>query len=186
MNSDDAPGDPTDAQLASLIAAAAAVAAPEAVRAAVAAADRPDGPPQPGELWRARHPGGGPRPLVWLRSSGPAGASVVPVTFDVEQADESALVVAGERSPLGLPLALHLGAETVVDPEGLVDRLGHLDLAIEGTAGHRIVSPLDERIEYGQALADRLAALAPQTPSPAAGPDDTGSPQWWPVDTPSG
>ncbi len=186
MNSDDAAGDPTDAQLAALVAAAAAVTAPEEVRAAVAGADRPDGPPQPGELWRARHPGGGPVTLVWVRSPDRFGVSVVPVSFDVEQADETALIVAGERSPLGLPLALHVGAETVVDPQALVDRLGHLDLATEGAPGHRIVSPLDERIEYRQALADRLAALAPHPPSPAAALDDTGSPEWWPVDTPSG
>jgi hypothetical protein len=181
-------GDPTDAQLADLIGSAAAVAVPDAVRTAVSGADRPAAP-QPGELWRARHPDGGPAALVWLRSSGPTGASVVPVSFDVEQADETTLIVAGERSPLGLPLALHLAAETVIDPQALYDRLGRLDPAIESPAGPPVAQPLDERLEYRQALVDRLAALAPEPSAPeSAGPglDDGGPGEWWPIDTPSG
>ena len=210
-------GDPTESQLADLVRAAAAVALPDEARAAVAGADRPDSGPRPGELWRARPPDGGPVTLVWVRSVGPAGAVVVPVSFDVELADDHTLIVAGEASPLGLALALHLAVETTVDPPAVFDRLGTLDLAaavdaaqaareagetvpagLAGCAvGPRIVSPLDERLEYRQALADRVADLAPADLDPAdlapaavatAGTEDVGAgvPDWWPVDTPSG
>lgn len=170
--------DPTESQLADLVRAAATAVVPEPVRAAVGGADRPDGGPQAGELWRARHPGGGPVTLVWLRSIGPEGAVVVPVSFDTELADDSTLIVAAEASPLGLPLAVHLPVETTIDPQALLDRLGQLDVA-GGTPGPAIVSPLDQRIEYRQALADRLAEL---TSAPAAG-EDAGQDDWWPLDT---
>ena len=107
--------DPTESQLADLVRAAAAVAVPDAVRAATVGADRPEAGPRAGELWRARHPGGGPVTLVWVRSVAPAGVLVVPVSFDVELADEDTLIVDGEASPLGLALALHLAVETTVD-----------------------------------------------------------------------
>jgi len=170
--------DPTESQLADLVRAAATAVVPEPLRAAVGGADRPGGGPQAGELWRARHPGGGPVTLVWLRSIGPEGAVVVPVSFDTELADDSTLVVAAEASPLGLPLAVHLSVETTIDPQALLDRLGQLDVA-GGTPGPAIVSPLDQRIEYRLALADRLAEL---TSAPAAG-EDAGQDDWWPLDT---
>ena len=201
--------DPTESQLADLVRAAAAAAVPDAARGATAGADRPEAGPQTGELWRARHPDGGPVTLVWVRSVAPAGVMVVPVSFDVELADDDTLIVDGEASPLGLALALHLAAETTVDRRALFDRLGTLDLAVavaavahaarrggEGipaglagcTAGPRIVSPLDERLEYRQALADRLADLAPAAAIPQIGDGDAdaGASDWWPVDTPSG
>jgi hypothetical protein len=183
MNQDHAPGaEPTEGQLADLIAAAAAVTVPDAARAAVTGADRP-GAPQPGELWRARPPEGGPVTLIWLRSLGPAGVAAVPVSFDVEQADEDSLIVPPEQSPLGVPLLLHRAAETVIDPRGLLDRLGRIDLTGEGAVGPRTVSPLDERIEYRQVLTDRLATLAPAPTTPGL---QAGAGEWWPVDTPSG
>jgi hypothetical protein len=86
--------------------------------------------------------------------------------------------VAAEASPLGLPLAVHLPVEATIDPQALLDRLGQLDVA-GGTPGPAIVSPLDQRIEYRQALADRLAEL---TSAPAAG-EDAGQDDWWPLDT---
>jgi hypothetical protein len=120
--------------------------------------------------------------LVWLRSIGPEGAVVVPVSFDTELADDSTLIVAAEASPLGLPLAVHLPVETTIDPEALLDRLGQLDVT-GGTPGPAIASPLDQRIEYRLALADRLAELtsgsaAGEDAGQGAGPDD-----WWPLDT---
>ena len=168
---------PTESQLADLVRAAAAAAVPEPVRAATAGADRPDTGPQGGELWRARHPDGGPLILVWLRSVGPAGAVAVPVSFDVEFADDQTLIVTGDGSPLGLPLALHLPVETTIDPQALLDRLGRLDPA-GATVGPRIASPIDERLEYRQALADRLAGLA----STAADVDGDDQHDWWPLD----
>jgi hypothetical protein len=181
MNEHEASVDePTESHLADLLRAAAAVALPEPVRAALSGADRPDAGPQAGELWRARHPDGGPLTLVWLRSVSPAGAVAVPVSFDVEFADDQTLIVAVEASPLGLPLALHLPVETTIDPQILLDRLGRLDT--EGcSVGPAIVSPLDERLEYRQALADRLAELAPRP----TGVEDAGQHDWWPLDTAS-
>jgi hypothetical protein len=195
--------DPTESQLADLVRAAAAVAVPEQLRTALADADRPGAGPQAGELWRARHPHGGPVTLVWLRALGPAGAVVVPVSFDVELADEYTLLVTGDASPLGTALALHLAVETTVDPAALSDRLGTLDLAavveagqaarlagepvpvgVSGcTVGPCVVSPLDERVEYRQALADRLADLAPATAP--VGDGDAAGQDWWPLETPS-
>jgi hypothetical protein len=171
---------PTESQLADLVRAAAAAAVPEPVRAATAGADRPDAGPEAGELWRARHPDGGPLILVWLRSVGPAGVVAVPVSFDVEFADDQTLIVTGEDSPLGLPIALHRPIETTIDPRALLDRLGRLDPA-GAAVGPRIVSPVDERLEYRQTLADRLAGLA----STAAGDGDDAQHDWWPLDTDS-
>jgi hypothetical protein len=165
MNEHEASVDhPTESELADLVLAAAAAVVPEAVRAAVLGADRPDGGPQAGELWRARPPGGGPVTLVWLRSMSPAGAVVVPVSFDTEFADEYTLIVAAEASPLGLPLALHLPVETTINPQALLDRLGSVDLAAV--------------VEAAQAA--RLADLAPAIVDDEAAPLD-----WWPLDTPS-
>jgi hypothetical protein len=199
--------DPTESQLADLVRAAAAVEVPEAARAATAGADRPQVGPRPGELWRARRPDGGPVTLVWVRSVGPGGVVAVPVSFDVELADEDTLIVDGAASPLGLALALHLAVEATVDRSALFDRLGTLDLAVAVaaaaqaarragepvpddlagcTVGPRIVSPLDERLEYRQALADRLAELAPAATVARIGDGDADAPDWWPFDTPSG
>jgi len=150
---------------------------PEAVLAAVVAADRPEAGAQPGDLWRARHRRGGPVTLVWLRALGPTGVAVVPVTFDTELADEYTLIVPAATSPLAIPLAFHVSVETTVDAAYLLDRLGSVDIAatvelvrvarergepVRGpSVGPNIVSRLDERVEYREALADRLAELAP-------------------------
>jgi hypothetical protein len=178
-------------------------AIPDAARQAVVAADRPRAGPRPGELWRARRRPDGPVTLVWLRALGPTGAAVVPVSLDTELADEHTLIVPAAASPLGAALALHVPAEATIDDQHLRDRLGSIDIATElaslrdawlsgGPAeglhvGPSIVSPLDERIEYREALADRLAQLAAakgdrasardagDEPAPHAGERE----QWW-------
>jgi hypothetical protein len=167
-------GDPTESQLADLVRAAAGVAVPEGVRAALSGADRPEAGPRAGELWRARRPGGGALSLVWLRSLTPTGAVAVPVSFDTEPADEDTLVVPGDASPLGLPLALHLAVETAVDRPALLDRLG----AIDATA-----------VEAAQAA---LAARAAAPTQPVGLEDETGDlhdratdQEWWPLEVPS-
>jgi len=134
-NEHEAPVDePTESQLADLVRAAAAVAVPDGVRAALSGADRPDAGPQAGELWRARRPGAGSVALVWLRSLTPAGVAAVPVSFDTELADDETLIIPGDASPLGLALALHPAAETVLDRPSLLDRLGVLSPAVVDAA----------------------------------------------------
>jgi hypothetical protein len=163
--------DPTESQLADLVRAAAGVAVPEGVRAAVAGADRPEAGPQAGELWRARYPGGGTVDMVWLRSLTTTEALVVPVSFDTDVVDEDTLIVPGDASPLGLPLALHLAVETRIDRHSLLDRLGPIDPAA---------------IEAAEAA--RAAAAA----QPVRLEDKTGDAhdrdadhEWWPLDRPS-
>ena len=154
---------PTESQLADLVRAAAAAAVPESVRATVAGADRPDAGPQPGELWRARPPGAAAVRLVWVRSLTPAGPVVVPVSFDTELPDEDTAIIAAEASPLGLPLALHLAAQTTVDPGSLLDRLGSL------AATH---------IEAAHA-----APLVLPAPMESAGTEEeSGERGWWPLE----
>ena len=141
--------DATESQLAELVRAAAAVAVPDAVRAAVINADRPDAGPQPGELWRGRPAGGSAVTLMWIRSLTPAGPLAVPVSFDTESVDDDTAVVPGDASPLGLPLAVHLGAETTVDPRALMDRLGslapaHVEAAGVAAAARRATEPMSE------------------------------------------
>lgn len=231
MNDPEAPmGDPTDSQLADLVRAAASVAVPEAARAAVSGAERPEAGPRPGELWRARPADGGPVTLVWIRSVDPSGPVVVPVTFDVEQADEMTLIVNADVSPLGLSLALHLAVETTIEPAALFDRLGRLDAGADVEAVHEagrsagvvpagalavgpsLLSPLDERAEFRQGLADRLSELTPGDLGLGDAPDAVVAPvgggvgsdavvatvgrgadggpdaaigEWWPLETPT-
>ena len=176
-------------------------AAPGAALAAMAAADRPEAGPEPGQLWRARDRRGGPVTLVWLRALEGAGAVVVPVSLDIELADEHTLIVPAAASPLGTALAVHVPVEATIDATFLLDRLGSVDVAsdvaslraasvagdpVEGmSVGPNVVSPFDERIEYRQALVDRLAELAPAAgeelghdaraqPARASAQDD-----WW-------
>jgi hypothetical protein len=160
-------------------------AVPDEARAAIASADRPEAGPRPGELWRARRHPDGPVTMVWLRDVAGAGTAAVPVSLDTELADERTLIVPPAASPLGTPLAVHVGVEATIDERHLLDRLGSLDIAADVASLHAawlagepgqeldvgpvVVSPLDERIEYREALADRLAELAP------AGVDDAGA-----------
>lgn len=159
-------------------------ALPDALLAAVARADRPKAGPKAGELWRARGPNGGAATLVWLRTIARAQAAAVPVTFDTELAGgDDTVVVPAEGSPLGIPLALHASAEATIDTATLLDRLGSVDVAaaVESarTSSAGIASLLDPRVEYRQALADELAALAPthRTDGEAAAGDG-----WWLLD----
>jgi hypothetical protein len=163
--------DPTESQLADLVRAAAGVAVPEGVRAAVSGADRPEAGPQTGELWRARRPGGGTVDMVWLRSLTTTEALVVPVSFDTDVVDEDTLIVPGDASPLGLPLALHLAVETRIDRHSLLDRLGPIDPAA---------------IEAAEAARAAAAAQPVRLEDEAGDAHDRDADQeWWPLDGPS-
>lgn len=159
-NEHEAPVDPTEAQLAELARAAAAVAVPEGVRAAVSGAERPEGGAIAGEVWRARLPGGAVA-LVWLRSA----ARAAPVTFDTEWADEETLIVSSDASPLGVPLAVHVGAEIAVDRQWLLDRLGRIDPQV---------------IDAARSRRRDLPARLPEGALEAAQDADQ---EWWPLDT---
>jgi hypothetical protein len=161
--------DLNESQLADLVQAAAAVAVPEGVRAAVARAEWPEAGPQAGELWRSRR-GGGAAVMVWLRSVSTGGAVVVPVSFDTEPAGDETLVVAADTSPLGLPLALHLAAETAIDRHSLLDRLGSIDPAA---------------VEAAAAAAAATAASHRTEEDPSATLDLDGDQEWWPLATAS-
>ncbi len=164
--------DPTESQLADLVRAAAEVAAPEGVQAAVASADRPEAGPRAGELWRARRSGAGVGAvvMVWLRSITPAGAVALPVSFDVDLDDDDTLILPGDASPLGLPLALHLAVETTVDRHSLVDRLGSIDPAA---------------VEAARTARAQVHAGAPVQLDEGIGASDAGEADqdWWPLDT---
>ena len=178
--------EPTESVVAGLVEAAAGAGVPDAALVAVRGADRPASGPRVGELWRASQPGGGPITVVWVRSVRSTEVVVVPVSLDVELADDATLIVPGDASPLGLPLAIHLGLEAAVDRATLRDRLASLDIAtLAVMSGPAIVSPLDERIEYREGLADCLAELAldPGSREPAGPRADVRPEEWWPVET---
>jgi hypothetical protein len=159
-------------------------AAPAAAVEAVVNADRPDAGPAAGELWRAQPSAGGPVTVVWLREVGPSGALAVPVTFDVEMADEHTVVVPAEASPLGLSLAVFGSAEGRISLDALRDRLGAVDLAAasetiaaDPSAGTPLVSDLDQRLQYRHALIDAMGEFA-AVGSVDESPEDD---RWWPL-----
>ena len=173
---------PTEAAIADLVRAASAAPIPDATLQAVASADRPKTGPRAGELWRARRPDDGPVTLVWLRALTPSQATAVPASFDIELADETALIIPAERSPLGLPLALHVSIETTIERKALLDRLGTIDVddAPAVDVPPNTVSPLDGRAQYRAVLEDAVGELA-ATGEPAPRSADGDAADWWPV-----
>src|SRR5579885_746950 len=129
-----------------------------------------------GQLWRLSSTQGGPIVLVWVRQPRSADAvAVVPVSFDVDMADDYSLIVPAENSPLGIDLVLHTTAETTVDRRSFGSAVGDLDVArdveavrlarrsgepvVGHTVGLPIVAGSDERIEFRQQLSESLSAL---------------------------
>ena len=106
------------------------------------------GDPAAGELWLA---GDDERLLVLvLRTSG-ARALVAPVTFDVEAADDEAVLV----EALGMGAVVYPALATEVPRSVLVGRLPGT-LTPEGPGGSAIAGPTDPRLEVRQHLADHL------------------------------
>ena len=142
----------TESVVAGLVEAAAGVRVPDAALVTVRGADRPASGPVVGELWRAGLPGGGRVNVVWVRSVRSTEVGVVPVSFDVELADDATLIVPGDESPLGLPLAIHAGLEATIDRETLprsVDPSRHLDPGSGVRAGHRVTARRADRVPRG-------------------------------------
>jgi hypothetical protein len=108
--------------------------------------------------------------MVWLRSLTPTGAVAVPVSFDTEPADEDALLVPGDASPLGLPVALHLAAESTIDRHSLLDRLGAIDATAVQAAMAARAATRSESVRLDAGAADEA---------------DAAGQEWWPLDTPS-
>lgn len=136
--------------------------------------DRDEREPEPGELWRV---GRDEALLAWVRKNFHDGAvDVVPVVLDVELADEQALIIAAELSPLAFELAAMVAVRTHVHRDAFINRLGTLDISADiedviaatrekrdttATVGPRIEFDDDDRIEYRQALRDLLDELSP-------------------------
>ena len=123
---------------------------PTTVLDALRRADHPDAGPTPGELWRVRDADGHTATLALVRSVDETGITIVPVTFDVELADDTTTVVGAADSPLGVELAVHHAAAFVTDPAAFIDRMGPLEPG--DRTGPPIVSPLDERAEFAASL----------------------------------
>jgi hypothetical protein len=153
---------------------AAAQPIPDDLRTALAVPPG-TGVPASGDIWRV---GADEALLVWVRSLSGGSATVVPVTLDVELADEYTLIVPAGDSPLGLDLALMTTVGGDVDlrvflqhiaalPVG--DQITQLLLArsddrppppglLTGSPASRVD---DQRLEYRRHLAGLLASLSP-------------------------
>lgn len=129
--------------------------------------------PQRGELWLTTSD---ESTMVLVRSvrADDAGVVVVPVTLDVEVADQGVLILDEIASPLVVPVAIyedltvslptHALAERVVPRRADVD-LWALSDDDEGVSrGSPIESPADPRLEIRQYLVDQLTALDPHEP----------------------
>ena len=153
---------------------AAGQAVPEALHLALAA---PAGAavPAAGDVWRA----GGPDEalLVWVRGLSGDSAVVIPVTLDVELADEYTLIIPASESPLGLDLALFATVEARADKGAFLQRIGELPVGAQVTGllaaradgrpappglltGAPSGGPSDLRPEYRRLLSDLLTGLA--------------------------
>lgn len=136
--------------------------------------DRDKREPEPGELWRV---GRDEALLAWVRRNFHDGAvDIVPVVLDVDLADEQAVIVAAELSPLPVELAAMVALRTHVHRDAFINRLGTLGISAQiedviaatrdnrdttATVGPRIEFDDDDRIEYRQALRDLLDELSP-------------------------
>jgi hypothetical protein len=167
---------------AGLIAAAQAI--PAELRDALAV---PPGAavPAAGDIWRV---GTDEALLVWVRDLFHESATVIPVTLDVELADEYTLIVPAGESPLGLALALMTTVEGLVDLRAFLHKVAVLPVGDQVTqllsarsdgslpssdllTGSPVSRDDDQRLEYRQLLAGLLAALSPDAGLPGARDD---------------
>ena len=144
--------------------------------AAASAGSGADAEPQRGEVWRA---GGEQALLVWVRKVLDGAIDAVPVTLDIEFADEYALLLSSDQTHLSLPLAIFTALRSHVHPDAMLSRVttldnvvaAHVEEAIRAAVDGRkpdvpaIGSPVhdaeDQIVEYQQLLVDMLADLAP-------------------------
>jgi hypothetical protein len=153
---------------------AAAQPIPDGLRTALAAPPGA-GVPASGDIWRV---GADEALLVWVRSLSGGSATVVPVTLDVELADEYTLIVPASDSPLGLDLALMTTVEGDVDLRAFLQQIAALPAGDQITqlllarsddrppppgllTGSPASTDDDQRPEYRRHLAGLLAGLSP-------------------------
>src|SRR5260221_4293797 len=110
-------GEADDSATARLTAAAQPI--PDDLRTALAVPPGA-GVPASGDIWRV---GANEALLVWVRSLSGGSATVVPVTLDVELADEYTLIVPAGESPLGRGLALMTTVEGCGGPPAFLRQI---------------------------------------------------------------
>lgn len=149
----------------------------ERFRAAVSASPVPAGlraawtgsapDPEPGQVWRARATG--ISELVLLATVEARTVAAAPVTIDAEYADDQALTVPAELSPLGVPTTVWLGLIQTVPMRTLdrfTGRLAPVDADVAkvmrdiGQPGAALVSAVQPLAEYRARLADSIDKLA--------------------------
>ncbi len=134
------------------------------------------GTPRPDEIWRV---GSDEAILVWVRKVLDDAVDIMPVTLDVDLADDQTLIVSSEENPLGVELALFTALRAHVHPRAFLSRVAELPAtttaqvaevlsaawqgrAVEGVrVGMLVYDPDDQIVEYQQTLADLLADVGP-------------------------
>ncbi len=128
-----------------------------------------EGKPQPGELWLTNADDATIVLVTSIRADGD-GVVVVPVTLDVEAADQRVLTLDQSVSPLAVPLAIYEDLPVSLPTAALGERI-HLRAGVDllslsddsagVSRGEPIRSAADPRLEVRQYLVDRLTALDP-------------------------
>lgn len=128
-----------------------------------------DGQPQEGELWLTNADDATIVLITSIRADD-NGVVAVPVTLDVEAADQYAVTLDQSASPLDVPLAIYEDLPVSLPTSALGERIvmrSDVDLLAlanddEGVArGAPIRSAADPRLEIRQYLVDQLTALDP-------------------------
>jgi hypothetical protein len=128
-----------------------------------------DGKPEAGELWLTDADDATMVLIRSVRADGD-GVVVVPVTLDVEAADQRAITLDQSASPLAVPLAIYEDLAVSLPTTALAERITpRVDVDLlsltddhEGVSrGAPIRSAADPRLEVRQYLVDRLTALDP-------------------------
>ena len=145
-----------------------------------------EGMAQPGQLWLTDADDATIVLVRSIRTDGD-GVVVVPVTLDVEAADDRTMTLEESASPLAVPLAIYDDLAVSLPLTALAERIvprSDVDLMAltdgdEGVSrGAPIRSAADPRLELRQYLVDRLTALDPydvEQREEADTPDDTQS-----------
>jgi hypothetical protein len=117
--------------------------------------------PEPGQIWRARW--GTVTQLLLILDAPSRSVRAVPVTLDVEAADDSAALLGPDSSELGGPLVVWLGDATAL-PLRVLDRyLGSMTIerATLSAAGRGrpVLTDADDRVVHRARLQDALAVF---------------------------